>query len=73
MKSKETLTKLFKAKDVGEMDEYVGCKIEGDNVNCTMRLTQSVKIQHFIDEYDKGITKGNPKPPLEAGVVLCKE
>ena len=67
MKSKETLMTLFEAKDVGIMDEYVGCKIEWDEVNCTMRLTQPVMIQRFIDEYDKGSTKGSPKTLLEAG------
>ena len=73
MMSNETLMKLFEAKDAGKMDKYVGCKIVCDEVNPMMRLTQLVKIQRFIDEYDKGTMKGNPKTPLEAGVVLCKE
>ena len=73
MRFKEQLKGLFEMKDVGEMTDYVGCKIERSWINRTMKMTQPVKIRRFEDEYDKGITKGSPNTPMEAGVVLKKE
>jgi hypothetical protein len=42
---KNELLSLFNCKDVGEMKEYVGCRIERDHENGWIRLTQPVKIQ----------------------------
>ena len=73
MKAKEELKGSFEMKDIGEMVEYVGCKISWDWSSRSMTMTQPVKIQQFEDEYNQGITKGTPVTPLEAGTVLKKE
>ena len=73
MKAKEELKSMFKMKDVGEMDEYVGCHIKKDQVKQSMRFTQPVKVQRIQDDYDQGITKGTPNTPMEPGSVLKKE
>ena len=56
-------------KDIGEMAEYIGCKISWDWSSRSMTMMQSVKIQRFEDEYDQEITKVNPVTSLEAGAV----
>ena len=43
---------LFDCDDVGEMKEYVGCKIERDVKGGSLKLTQPVLIQSFEDEFD---------------------
>jgi hypothetical protein len=49
---KNELLSLFNCKDVGEMKEYVGCRVKRDRENGWIRLTQPVKIQKFVDKYD---------------------
>jgi hypothetical protein len=34
------------------MDEYVGCKVERDYVEGSIKLTQPVMLQSFADEFD---------------------
>jgi len=50
MEVKEAIMQHFKIDDVGEMKEYVGCKVECKNG--TIKLTQPVLLQSFIDEFD---------------------
>ena len=38
--------------DTGDIKEYVGCKVDFDTENLTVRLTQPVLIQSFIDEFN---------------------
>ena len=73
MKAKEELKSMFEMKDVGEMDEYVGCHIKRDQVKRTMKFTQPVKVQRIQYEYDQGITKGTLNTPMEPGSVFKKE
>ena len=42
----------FDCDDVGEMNEYVGCKVDYDREQKRIRLTQPVMIQSFVDEFD---------------------
>ena len=37
--------------DTGEIQEYVGCKVQFDDENRTIKLTQPVLIQSFNDEF----------------------
>ena len=39
-------------KDIGEMAEYIGCKINWDWSSRSMTMMQFVKIQRFKDEFD---------------------
>lgn len=73
MKIKKQLKGLFETKDVGEMDEYVGCRIDHLGNEQIIKMTQPVKIRWFEGEYDKGIIKGLPCTPFEAGVLLKEE
>ena len=41
-------------KAIGEMAEYIGCKISWDWSSRSMTMMQSVKIQRFEDEDDQG-------------------
>jgi hypothetical protein len=71
---KNELLSLFNCKDVGEMKEYVGCRIERDCENGWIRLMQPVKIQKFVDEYRIDIISNQaPSTPAEPGSVLKKE
>jgi hypothetical protein len=71
---KEELLSLFNCKDIGEMNEYVGCRVERDRKAGWMRLTQPVKIQKFVDEYGIDIVSNRiPSTPAEPGSVLKKD
>jgi hypothetical protein len=59
---------LWDCKDLGELKEYVGCKV--DRTNEWIRFTQPVKVQRFVDEFGcKGLHTAN-KPPATPGSVL---
>ena len=42
---------MFDCEDVGELKEYVGCKIDINNYNQSLKITQPVLIQSFEDEF----------------------
>ncbi len=67
--AKSSMMKLFDCDDVGELKEYVGCKVDYDRANGTMKLTQPVMIQSFVDEFNlpSGATPNTPAIP---GIVL---
>jgi hypothetical protein len=70
---KNELLSLFNCKDVAEMKQYVGCRIERDRENGWIHLTQPVKIQKFVDEYGIDIISNRvPSTPAEPGFVLKK-
>ena len=70
LKAKENMKQLFDCDDVGEMTEYVGCKVERDKQS--IRLTQPVMLQCFEDEFELEEHKRAPRTPAEAGDVLSK-
>jgi hypothetical protein len=71
---KDEILSLFNCKDVGEMNEYVGCRVERDCEAGWMRLTQPVKIQKFVAEYGIDIVSNRiPSVPAEPGSVLKKD
>lgn len=47
--SRNEMMKLFDCDDVGDMDEYVGCKINREDA---FTFTQPVMLQSFEDEFD---------------------
>jgi Reverse transcriptase (RNA-dependent DNA polymerase) len=49
--TKEALLTHFECDNVGVMTEYVGCKVECNN-NDSIKLTQPVLLQSFVDEFD---------------------
>ena len=70
MKAKDELTKLFDCDDTGGFDEYVGCKIDIDRDNGTMKLTQPVLLQSYVDEFE--LPTYEYETPGEPGKVLTK-
>jgi len=67
-KSRNQMKELFDCDDVGDMNEYVGCKIEKGNG--TFKFTQPVMVQSFEDEFD--LPNNNPVTPGEPGDTLRK-
>eukprot|EP00957_Ditylum_brightwellii_P118115 9008098-Ditylum_brightwellii.AAC.1 len=47
--STKQMKTLFECKDLGIMDEYVGCKVEHNTKEGYMKLTQPVLLQSFED------------------------
>jgi hypothetical protein len=65
--AKKGLMERFDCDDLGEMTEYIGCKIERDKDS--MRLTQPVLLQSFEDEFN--LPSGKPTmTPAEPGKTL---
>jgi hypothetical protein len=60
------MKELFDCDDVGDMNEYVRCKIEKGNG--TFKFTQPVMVQSFEDEFD--LPNNNPVTPGEPGDTL---
>ena len=66
---KEKLKGHFEIDEVGELSEYVGCKIDYNKAEGWMRLTQPVLVQSLSDEFE--IPKGKaPSIPAVAGSTL---
>jgi hypothetical protein len=71
LKAKEEMMSRFDCDEVGEMKEYVGCKVERDWENGSLKLTQPVLLQSFTDEFD--LPDGNcSNTPAVPGDVLRK-
>ena len=65
--AKKQLMERFDCDEVGELKEYIGCKVDrGDGV---MKLTQPVLLQSFEDEFDLPDAKP-PNTPAVPGQVL---
>jgi hypothetical protein len=69
MESKAQMMDVFECDDIGEMKEYVGCKVERNDK--LVKMTQPVLLQSYSDEFDlpEGAT---PKTPAVPGQVLHK-
>ena len=66
----EGVKSQFDVDDLGTLEEYVGCKIDIDRENRSMRFTQPVLLQSYQDEFK--LPDLSPVTPLEAGRVLVK-
>ena len=62
--SKKEFMRRFECDDVGDVDEYVGCKIVRDYDENSFKFTQPVMLQSFKDEYDTKATR-SPATPAE--------
>ena len=61
----------FSCDEIGELKEYVGCKINHNKEERAMKITQPVMIQSFEDEFD--LPGGAaPNTPAVAGSILVK-
>jgi hypothetical protein len=61
----------FDCEEIGEVDKYVGCKVERNYKENSIKLTQPVMLQSFIDEFN--LPNGPaPNTPAIPGDALVK-
>ena len=63
----------FDCDDIGEVKEYLGCKIDIDKKNKALRLTQPVLLQSFKDEFELPDSGRVQSVPAVAGSVLTPD
>ena len=68
--AKSEMMSRFDCNKVGVLNEYIGCKLDWNKEQRTMKVTQSVLLQSSRDEFD--ISKEQkPVAPAELGSALC--
>lgn len=68
---KDALHKVFKIKDLGQTSYLLGIKIDYDQPNCTLRLSQRQYIIDMLSQFK--LTDCNPvATPMEPGAQLSK-
>jgi hypothetical protein len=69
--AKQQMMDHFDCDEIGELKEYVGCKVDIDKEERSVTLTQPVLLQSFEDEFN--LPEGaHPRTPAIAGDVLLK-
>jgi hypothetical protein len=68
-KAKKMMTDRFDCDIIGNMDEYVGCKIERNTIQGWKRFTQPVLLQSYKDEFNLQEVI-NPTTPADDGQIL---
>jgi histone deacetylase 1/2 len=73
-RAKKKMIDRFDCDIIGNMDEYVGCKLERNYEENWVRFTQPVLIQSYSDEFPLG-DETAPSTPADPAVQLmsCKE
>jgi hypothetical protein len=71
LEAKKAMMNEFDCEEVGQMKEYVGCKIDYNKEEGWMKLTQPVLLQSYNDEFD--LPNGDkPNTPAVPGSVLLR-
>ena len=70
MKSKEQLKRLYDCEDIGALTEYVGCKLEWNTDEGSIKFTQPVLLQSYQDEFE--LPTQSYTTPAEPKTVLTK-
>ena len=66
LKAKAHLSEFFDTDEGGPLKEYIGMKVDIDRATGSLKLTQPVMIQSFMDEFDlPGEIPPNPAPQGE--------
>ena len=55
---------------MGPLSEYIGCKIDVDDIKSRIKIAQPVLVQIFVDEYE--LDGHKPTTPAEPGKILVK-
>ena len=71
IEEKEKMKLRFDCDDIGELKEYVGCKIVHDRAERSVTITQPVLLQSFTDEFELDHDKQHETPAV-AGEILRK-
>jgi hypothetical protein len=67
--NKEKMMDRFECDEVGELREYIGCKVDCDDHKGRLKFTQPVLLQSYVDEFD--LPEGQfPTTPAVPGSVL---
>lgn len=66
--SRAELNELFECDDIGDMNEYVGCKV--DRSDGSFKLTQPVMIQSFGDEFEIGDVRATETPGAPGTILM---
>jgi hypothetical protein len=69
--AKKQMMERFQCDEIGNIDEYVGCKVERNYEEKLIKLTQPVMLQSFTDEFNlpEGPVPNTPATPGEA--LVC--
>ena len=68
-KSRQAMSKCFECDELGELKEYVGCKVDYKPGDSSVKLTQPVLLQSYRDEFDLKSSSA-PKTPAVAGHIM---
>jgi hypothetical protein len=71
LKAKQEFTTVNECGDQGELEEYVGCKVNYDKDKGRMKFTQPVMIQSFNNEFK--LPSETPVIPATAGDLQKQE
>jgi hypothetical protein len=73
--AKKQMMDRFDCDEIGNMDEYVGCKLERNYEDRSMKITQPVMLQSFEDKFElpDGPVPSTPGTPGNALVRAKKE
>ena len=69
-KAREEILNKFECDDIGEVKEYLGCKIDRNLEDRQVRLTQPVLLQSYEDEFELPPTGRSTNTPALSGSVL---
>jgi hypothetical protein len=64
------MTTRFDCDVVGNMDEYVGCMMKRNDAEGSIKITQPVILQSFVDEFELPTSGQEPNTPGEPGQSL---
>jgi hypothetical protein len=70
--TRKQMTDRFNCDVLGNMDEYVGCKLVRNVKEGWLRFMQPVLLQSFEDELDLPVENNKPNIPAEAGQVTTR-
>jgi len=66
--AKRQMMERFDCDEVGELTEYIGCKLHRDDES--IKMTQPVLLQSFKEEFGATVGDGVPRTPATPGDVL---
>ena len=69
---KNTIMQHFKCDDVGPVKDYIGCKLEVNDNDRSIKMTQPVLVQSLSDEFEDIPQGANPLTPARPGNILTK-
>ena len=67
---RKAIKQYFDLDEIGELKEYVGCKVEYDREDGWMKLTQPVLLQSFDDEFNLDGVVGECATPASPNTML---